>query len=69
MLANIQDRDGVKLVMEHVKKTFSRLQLIWADAGFSGQLIDWASSVCGWVLEIVKRREVSKIFKYFLTDG
>ncbi|MGE5457478.1 MAG: IS5 family transposase, partial [Methanococcaceae archaeon] len=51
--ANIQDRDGAKLVLEQVKGTFSRLQLIWADAGYSGKLVDWTKVVCGWVLEMV----------------
>lgn len=61
--ANIQDRDGAKLVLEQVKGTFSRLKLIWADSGYSGQLIDWVNSVCGWVLEIVKRSDDIKGFK------
>ena len=30
--ANIQDRDGARLVLDKVKGTFSILQLIWADA-------------------------------------
>ena len=61
--ANIQDRDGAKLVLERVKGTFSRLQLIWADAGYSGKLVDWTKVVCGWVLEIVKRSDDVKGFK------
>ncbi|MGI5992284.1 MAG: IS5 family transposase [Methanosarcina sp.] len=61
--ANIQDRDGAKLVLEQVKGTFSRLQLIWADAGYSGKLVDWTKEVCGWVLEIVKRNDDVKGFK------
>ena len=61
--ANIQDRDGAKLVLEQVKGTFSRLQLIWADAGYSGKLVDWTKVVCGWVLEIVKRSDDVKGFK------
>jgi putative transposase len=35
--ADIQDRDGAKLVLEQVKGTFPRLQLIWADADYSGK--------------------------------
>ena len=31
-----------------------RLKLIWTDAGYSGQLVDWVTVVCGWILEIVK---------------
>ena len=61
--ANIQDRDGAKLVLEQVKGTFPRLKLIWADAGYSGELVDWVKVVCGWVLEIVKRRDNVKDFQ------
>ena len=61
--ANIQDRDGAKLVLEQVKGTFSRLKLIWADAGYSGQLVDWVNLVCGWILEIVKRSDDVKGFQ------
>jgi len=61
--ANIQDRDGAKLVPEQVKGKFSRLELIWADAGYSGQLVDWVNSVCGWILEIVRRSDDLKGFQ------
>ena len=61
--ANIQDRDGAKLVLEQVKGTFSRLELIWADAGYSGQLVDWVKGMCGWILEIVKRSDDVKGFQ------
>jgi putative transposase len=60
---NIQDRDGAKLVLEQVIETFPRLQLIWADAGYSGKLVDWVKVMCGWVLEIVKRSDDVKGFK------
>jgi putative transposase len=61
--ANIQDRDGAKIVLEQVTGRFSRLQLIWADAGYSGKLVDWVNVMCGWVLEIVKRSDDVKGFK------
>jgi putative transposase len=61
--ANIQDRDGAKLVLDEVKGTFPRLKLIWADAAYSGKLIDWVKIVCGWILEIVKRSDDVKVFK------
>ena len=53
--ADIQDRDGAKLVLEKAKSLFPRLRLIWADGGYSGRLIDWLMTTCNWVLEIVKR--------------
>jgi putative transposase len=61
--ANIQDRDGAKLVLEQVKEAFPRLKLIWADAAYSGQLVDWVKSVCGWILEKIKRRDDVKGFQ------
>lgn len=61
--ANIQDSDRAKLVLQQIKGTFSRLELIWADAGYSGQLVDWVNSVCGWMLEIVKRSNDIKGFQ------
>lgn len=63
--ADIQDRDGVKLVLGQVKELFPRLQLIWDDAGYSGKLVDWVKITCGWVLEIFKRRDNVKEFQVF----
>ncbi len=54
-VASIQDRDGAKLVLSHLKGRLPRLKLIWADGGYRGQLIEWVNRVCHWVLEIVHR--------------
>ena len=61
--ASIQDRDGARLVLEKVRGVFTRLKLIWADGGYTGQLIEWVKTHCGWVLEIVKRSDVAKGFQ------
>ncbi len=61
--ANIQDRDGAMLVLGKAKGKFPRLQLIWADGGYAGKLIDWVKQFCGWVLEIVKRSDDVKGFQ------
>jgi len=61
--ACIQDRDGAKLVLERAKGKFPRLALIWADGAYGGKLIEWAKTVCRWVLEIVKRTDDVKGFK------
>ena len=39
------------------------MKLIWADGGYSGQLVDWVKITCGLVLEIVKRSDDVKGFK------
>lgn len=31
------------------------LRIIWADGGYTGQLIEWVKSLFGWTLEIIKR--------------
>ena len=61
--ADIQDRDGAKLVINKLLGRFPRLRLIWADAGYAGQLVDWVMSVSGWALEIVRRPRDSHQFE------
>src|SRR6266545_3974243 len=61
--ASLQDRDGAKLVLAKLnekrkgRRLFPRLERIWADGGYAGQLIDWAKHLGRWTLEIVKRSE------------
>ena len=61
--ANIQDRDGAKLVKSKLAGRFPDLGLIWADGGYRGQLVDWVASLSGWVLEIVQRPKDSRRFE------
>ena len=61
--ANIQDRDGAKLLLSKVIGCLPRLQLIWADGGYAGKLINWVKIKCSWILEIVKRSSDLKGFK------
>ena len=58
--ADIQDRDGAKLVLTKLKERFRRLELIWADAGYAGQLVEWSQAFGGWILSIVKRTEAHR---------
>jgi putative transposase len=58
LTGNVQERDGGKILLaavEALKALFPRLKLIWADGGFAGQLEEWVTSVCAWVLEIVRK--------------
>jgi putative transposase len=63
--ANIQDRDGAKLVFAKAKLlgSWSRMERVWADGGYAGKLIAWVASFCQWILEIVKRNDDVKGFK------
>jgi putative transposase len=63
--ADVQDRDGARSLLSSlllVGGRFPRLQLIWADAGYAGQLIGWVVERFGPRLriEIVRRIEEHK---------
>lgn len=53
--ADVQDRDGAKLVLSKLVGHFPRLRLIWADGGYAGHLEEWAQGVGNWMLSIVRR--------------
>jgi putative transposase len=52
--ADIQDRDGAEDVLAGMAGSFTRLKVIWADGGYAGEMVDWAKSVFGRVIQIVK---------------
>ena len=45
--ADVQDRDGAKLVISKLTGRFPRLSLIWADGGYAGKLIEWVATLTG----------------------
>lgn len=63
--ANIQDRDGAKMLLGLIREKCTRLQLIWADGGYAGKLLQWVSALRRTnplKLEIVKRSDQMKGF-------
>jgi len=55
---NVQDRDGAKSLLEEIwaeKNVIQRLKLIWADAGYRGELLTWVEDTLGLKLEIVEK--------------
>ena len=58
--ANIQDRDGAKMLIAQLGTRFRRLQVIFADGGYAGRFVHWAR---GWyfrVVEIVERHPTGR---------
>src|SRR5262249_42577321 len=53
--ADIQDRDGAKLVLKKLLGRFARLKKILADGIYNGGIGEWTKEVCGWILELVVR--------------
>ena len=60
--ANLQDRDGARLVLEKLTHAFGWLRLIWVDGGDAGRpLAQWLKELLprrGLRLEVVKRTEL-----------
>jgi putative transposase len=55
LAADIGDRDGAKVLLHSLIGKLPRLQLIWADSGYSGNpLAEWITEHLGVRLEIVK---------------
>ena len=62
--ADIQDRDGARLLLSQAKgrAPAEALQKIWADGGYRGELVAWVKKECDWELEIVAKPKEQKGF-------
>ncbi len=61
--ANVQDRDGAKLLLEPLIGKLPRLERLWADGGYGGHLVEWVAEHCGWTLEIVSKDPATTGFR------
>jgi putative transposase len=58
--ADVQDRDGARLVAQALRlygPALPQLTQVWADAGYSGPLVEELRAQLGWELEVVKRSD------------
>jgi len=53
--ADIQDRDGARLLLTAVKDRCPRVSLLYADGGYQGALVDWVKETIGWKTEVVRK--------------
>ena len=60
--ANISDSAGAKPLIQQVVDEHERLEKLWADQTYRGDLVDWANEFEHFELEIVKRPEEAKGF-------
>jgi len=64
--ADVQDRDGARLVLAGLEKAFGWIRLIWADGGYAGALVGWVNALNRHRkirLEIVKRNDDASGFE------
>lgn len=53
--ANVQDREGGRLLIQQLGTRFHRMQLIFADGGYAGKFVHWVRGWYGRFVEIVER--------------
>ena len=51
--ANVQDRDGARLLLAPLSELFPRLEKLWADSAYRGTLIAWVKQHLDCTLDIV----------------
>ena len=63
--ANIQDRDGARLLMRRANgaKRWPRLRVLFADGGYAGQLLAWAWAWWQVLVRIIRRPDTAVGFE------
>jgi transposase len=61
--ASVQDRDGAKSALLGKYLSAVRCRFVFADAGFAGQLVEWAARVLDVIVHIVRKPEGQKGFR------
>ena len=52
--ADIQDSDGVPLLLTGLQGVFRRLLHMWIDGGYRWSAYDWIAQHLGWIVQLVK---------------
>ena len=60
--ANVQDRDGARLLLKQLSGSCKKLRKIWADGGYQGQLVEWVGKQFRFCLEVVLRPKETREF-------
>jgi putative transposase len=53
--AHVQDRDAAKPLLWALHAGFPRIRLVWADSGYAGKLLDWATAHLTLTIQIVAK--------------
>jgi transposase len=53
--ANVQDRDAGRLLLWVIRTVFPTVRLVWADSGYAGKLVDYATGMLGITVQIVSK--------------
>jgi transposase len=61
--ASTQDRDAARPLLWNLRRACPRVSLAWADGGYAGKLLPWASATLGLTVQIVKRPDDQHTFQ------
>jgi transposase len=53
--ASVQDRDAARPLLWSLRRAFPSVKLAWADGGYAGKLVTWATTRLRLTLQIVRR--------------
>jgi transposase len=53
--AHVQDRDAGRLLLCILHAVFPTIRLVWADGGYAGKLVDYATAMLGITVQIVSK--------------
>jgi putative transposase len=52
--ANLQDREGARLVLVGLHERFPRITRMWGDQAYTGPVATWIKETLGWSVTIVR---------------
>jgi putative transposase len=61
--ASIQDRDGGVELCDDAQQQFPTLKKVWADSAYRGELVEYVTKWCRFVLEIVAKPKEQRGFQ------
>lgn len=53
--ADDSDLGGGKKLLEPLKERFPRMQVLWGDSHYGGQMVEWVKGHLGWTVQTVRR--------------
>ena len=66
--ADLHDRDGARRLIDIARRDeLARLELVWADQGYTGAFARWLHETRGWHLEVVRHPE-RQLWRYGLEE-
>jgi transposase len=61
--ACVQDRDAGQRLLWRLRSGYRGVRLVWADGGYAGKLVAWATAVLRLTVEIVRKRPGQSTFE------